>query len=241
MKLKSGTMKRTLFIVITVFVLVLPIVPVTATDITDMSLTYDFDSQVLTVNVSHYTSNTKTHFVETIKIWCNGVSVHNQTYENQTNSCWEYDTFDISASAGDNLTVSAIESKDYIITRWLIVTGPTTTSTSVTDTTTTTTDTTSTTGSTTTDSTETTSTETTSGSTNPNIPDSPDTPANLGLVLGVGIFLVIFFIVLFAWLNPDKVPDAIKQLGTRIKDGLSRIWAGISNLFGQIRTKINSK
>jgi len=224
MNLKLGTTQRTLIIAITVLVLALPIVPVTATDITDTSLTYDFNSQLLTVNVSHYTSNTKTHYVESIEIWRNGISIHNQTYVNQTNSWWEYDTFSVSASVGDNLTVVATETKGDSITRWLIVTTSTATN-SVTDTTTTT-DSTSTTGE---------STETTGG------PDSLDTTANIGPLVAVGALLVVFFIVLFAWLNPDKVPDAIKQLGTRIKDGLSRLWVGISNLFSQIKAKASSK
>ncbi len=221
MNVKSGTAQRTLVIAITLLVLALPVTPVTATDITDMSLTYEFNSQLLTVNVSHYSSNTKTHFVETIEIWRNGISILNRTYVNQTYSWYEYDTFDVSANVGDNLTVTATESKADYFTQWLIVTSSTATN-SVTDTVTS-------------DTTATDSTETTDG------PDFPDTPANIGPVVAVGAFLVVFFIILFAWLNPDKVPDAIKQLGTRIKDGLSRLWVGIGNFIGQIRAKINSK
>ena len=219
MKLKSGIPQRALIVAITVFVLALPIVPVTATDFTDMTLTYDFSSQILMVNASHYTSNTKTHCVETIEIWRNGISVHNQTYENQTNSNWEYDAFSVSASVGDNLTVSATESKGDTITRWLIVTSGTATN-SVTDTTTTAT---------------TDSTEPTTG------PDSPSAPANIGFVTAIVIILVVVFIIFFAWLYPDKVPEIFKQLGSRIREGLSRLWAGIGNLGSQIKAKIGSK
>lgn len=214
MKLKSGTTQTTLIIAITVFVLVLPVVPVTATDFTDMTLTYDFNFQILTVNASHYTSNTKTHYVETIEIWRNGISVHNQTYENQTNSWWEYDAFNVSASVGDNLTVTATESKGDSITRWLIVTSGTAINPI--------TDTTGTTG----------PTDTASG------PGSPITTSNIGPVIAVVVFLVVFFIVLFALLNPDKVPDAIRHLGTRVKDGFSRIWVGLGNLFSRVKAKV---
>ena len=225
MALKPGTPQRALIIAITIFVIALPVVPVAATDITDMTLTYYFDSQILAVNISHYVSNTKTHYVETIEIWRNDVSVFNRTYENQTYSWGEYDTFSVPANVGDNLTVTATELKGNSTTRWLIVTSSATTS-SVTDTTTTT---------------STTTTESTITAVDPGGPGPSDVPANLAPVIIVGVFLVAFFIVFFAWLNPDKVPDAIKQLGTRIKDGLSRIWVGIGNLFNQLRTKITSK
>jgi len=226
MKFKPGTKQRTLIVAITLFVLTLPVVPVSATDIDAMTLTYDFGSQILAVNVTHSVSNNKTHYVETIEIWRNGISVLNQTYENQTYLWGEYDTFSISASVGDNVTVTATELKGDSFTSWLIVTGSTATN-SVTDTTSTT-------------STETDSSETTT-TTAPDGPESPDTPANIVPVVAVGVFLVVFFIVLFAWLNPDKVPEVIKQLGARIKGGLSRIWIGIGNLFSQIKAKINSK
>ena len=197
--------------------------PVEASEPSDIVLAYDFDSQTLTVNVSHYVANTKTHYIETIEIKNNDISVLNRTYVNQTYNWGMYDSFVVSTDAGDNLTVTATCSKGYPLTRWLIVSSTTTTNTG--------TDTTST----------TTITTTTDG------PESPGTALDVSPVIIVGIALIIFFILFFAWLEPDRFPG-----GSRIRAGLLWFWeklrgaiswlgTGISSLFQQIKDKVSSK
>ncbi len=175
-------------------------IPVEATEPSDIVLEYDFNSQTLTVNVSHYVANTKTHYIETIEIKNNDISVLNRTYVNQTYDWGVYDSFPVSADAGDNLTVTATCKRGHLLTRWLIVTSTTTTNTG--------TDTTST----------TTTTNTTDG------PESPGNALDVSPVIIVGIVLTIFFILFFAWLKPEYVPDVFKQIGSRIGAGLSRFW-----------------
>ncbi len=196
--------------------------PVEATEPSDIVLTYDFDSQTLTVNVSHYVANTKTHYIETIEIKNNDISILNRTYLNQTFNWGMYDSFTIAADNGDNLTVTATCSKGYPITSWLTVSSSTSTTTTTTTTTTNT-------------------TTTTDG------PDSPGTSLDVSPVVIVGIALVIFFILFFAWLEPNRFPG-----GSQIREGLLWVWEkvsgaiswlriGIGNLFQQIKDKVSSK
>ena len=196
---------------------------VDATEPSDIVLAYDFNSQTLTVNVSHYVSNTKTHYIEYIEIKNNEISILNRTYVNQTYNWGMYDSFTVSTSVGDNLTVTATCSKGYPITSWLIISS-TTTTTGTTSTTTTTLTTTTTDG-----------------------PGSPGTALDVGPVIIVGIALVIFFILFFAWLEPDRFPG-----GSRIRAGLLWCWeklrgaitwlgAGISSIFQKIKDKVSSK
>ncbi len=194
--------------------------PVEATEPSDIVLAYDFDSQTLTVNVSHYVSNTKTHYIETTEIKNNDISILNRTYVNQTYNWGVYDSFTVAADVGDNLTVTATCKRGHPLTRWLIVTSTTTTNTG---------------------------TDTTSTTTTTDGPDSPGTALDVSPVIVVGIALVIFFILFFAWLEPDRFPG-----GLRIRAGLLWCWeklrgaiswlrTGTSNLFQQIKAKVSSK
>ena len=193
--------------------------PVEATEPSDIVLTYDFDSQTLTVNVSHYVSNTKTHYIETIEIKNNDISILNRTYVNQTYNWGVYDSFTVAADVGDNLTVTPTCKRGHPLTRWLIVTSTTTN----------------------------TGTDTTSTTTTTDGPGSPGTSANMSPVIVVGIALIIFFILFFAWLEPDRFPG-----GSRIRAGLLWCWeklrgaitwlgAGISSIFQKIKDKVSSK
>ncbi len=196
--------------------------PVEASEPESIALVYDFDSQTLTVNVSHYVANTKTHYIETIEIKNNDISVLNRTYVNQTYNWGMYDSFAVSTAVDDNLTVTATCKKGYSLTRWLIVSSTTSTTTTTITTTTTTTNT--------TDGTE-----------------SPGTALDVSPVIIVGIALVIFFILFFAWLEPDRFPG-----GSRIRAGLVWFWekvrggiswlgTAIGGLFQQIKGKVSSK
>ena len=181
--------------ILTIFLLTGSIqTPVSAHIPEDMTLMYDFGTQILTVNVSHYTPNLKTHYIEQIEIEKNGISVLNRTYDNQSLNDYVYDTFSVSTVVDDNLTVTAFCSKGYTRTSWLVVTSTTATNPPPTETTTTTTEPT--------------------GSTPP-----PEPPSGMGPAIVVGVGVVIFFIIFFAWLKPELVPESLKQLVSRIRSG----------------------
>ncbi|MCK5389350.1 MAG: hypothetical protein KAJ36_02595 [Candidatus Thorarchaeota archaeon] len=199
--------------------------PVEASEPEDITLVYDFNSQTLAVNVSHYVANTKTHYIETIEIKNNDISIINRTYVNQTFNWGMYDSFTVAADNGDNLTVTATCSKGYSITSWLTVLSSTSTTTTTTSDTTTTT----------------TTTNTTDG------PDSPGTPLEVSPVVIVGIALVIFFILFFAWLEPDRFPGGTRiragllWFGEKVRGAISWLGTGISGLFQKIKDKVSSK
>jgi len=178
-------------------------------------LTYDFGSQMLAVNVSHYTPNTKTHYIEQIEIEKNGVSVLNKTYDNQTLSYYVYDTFSVSTAVDDNLTVTAFCSKDYSLTSWLIVTSTTATNPTPT---------------------ETTTTEPDDGT-----PPPEYESLGAGVAIAAGVGVVIFFILFFAWLKPEYVPDSVKQLGSRIRPGTDWLGEKLGNFVQQIKGRLPSR
>ncbi|MFX1483834.1 MAG: hypothetical protein ACFFCP_11680 [Promethearchaeota archaeon] len=189
--------------------------PVTASEPSDMSLVYDYGLQSLSVNVSHYVSNTKTHYIDKIEIQKNGLSVLNRSYANQSENWGVYDTFSVSASVGDNITVTANCKKGYSITRWLIATSGTATNPPTTGTTTSTTDPT----------------------------NGGDVPASLGgtvaIVAGVGV--VVSLIAFFAWLEPDRFRGLFKNLGPHARAGVTWFGEKLSNILQQIRTRLPSK
>ncbi|MFW9835171.1 MAG: hypothetical protein ACFFEK_14320 [Candidatus Thorarchaeota archaeon] len=216
MSLRQRSFCFVFVITLTLLIGVVHVTPVMASEPEDMHLVYDFDSQTLMVNVSHYTPNTKTHYIEIIEILKNGVFFMNRTYENQSVNWGVYDTFSVSAVVDDNLTVTATCSKGYSLTRWLIVTSGTSTNPPPTDTTTS-------------------STEPTDN------PDPSGSSLGTGVAIAAGVGVVVFLIVLFAWLNPDKVPDSIKQLGSRIRPGVDWFGEKMSNLVQLVKTKVSPK
>lgn len=228
MRLRKLAFAIVIVITMTMLSSLVYITPVMAIEPDEMHIVYDFDSQTLTVNVSHFSIN-KNDIIETIGILKNDIFYMNRTYENQSNNEWVYDTFSVSAVVDDNLTVTAFCSKGYSLTTWVVVTSTTATNSPPPDTTTTTT-----------------TTEPTNGI------DSPGTPLGGEIAIVAGIGVVVFLIVFFAWLNPDKVPSAFKQLGSRIRSGVSWFgeklrgtfaWmkAGLGNLLQQIKSKSSSK
>ncbi|MFW9793383.1 MAG: hypothetical protein ACFFEE_03695 [Candidatus Thorarchaeota archaeon] len=184
---------------------------VEATEPEGIQLTYDFGAQTLAVNVSHYFQN-KNDYIETIQILKNDIFFMNRTYENQSVDSYVYDTFTVSASVDDNITVTAFCSRGYLITAWLIVSSTTSTSSSPTETTTTT-------------------TQPTNGE------ELPGASLGTGPAIIAVVGIAIALIIVFAWLNPDRVPDVIKQLGARIRSRLISIGEKIGGFLQQIRTK----
>jgi hypothetical protein len=198
-----------------------------ATIPSEILLTYNYSSQMLTVNVSHYVPNTKTHYIENIEIQKNGLSILNRSYTNQSFNWGMYDTFSVSANVDDNITVTALCSKGYSLTSWLIVTSTTATNTPPLSTT---------------SATETTTTDI----------DTSGTSLGTGPAIAAGATVVIFFILFFAWLKPEYVPDIFKQLGSRVRARASwfvekltgvlfRLRMGFGNLLQRITAKTSSK
>jgi len=188
--------------------------PATATVASDMLLIYDYGTQTLTVNVSHYVANTKTHYIETVKIWKNGISLLNRSYVNQSANWGMCDTFNVAAAVDDNLTITGVCSKGYALTRWLIVTSTVATNSPPSNTTST--------------------TEPTNGI------DSSGAALGTAPAIAAGGVVIIFFVLFFAWLKPEYVPDAFKPLGARAKTGV--IWLGekMRGMLSWLRTGISS-
>ena len=193
MRLRKLTVHITIILSLALLVGSIHITPVDATEPTDIALVYEFGSQTLTVNVSHDVANPKTHYIETIEVQKNGLSILNRTYANQSFNYGVFDTFSVSTIVGDNLTVTAICKRGHFLTTWLIVTSTTATNPPPT---------------------ETTSTTEPTGSTPP-----PEPPSGMGPAIVVGVGVIVFFIIFFAWLKPELVPDSLKQIGSRIRPG----------------------
>ena len=163
--------------------------PVVATEPSNIVLVYDFGSQTLAVNVSHYVSNTRTHYIENIEIKNNDFSILNRSYSNQSYDWGMYDTFLVSTAVGDNLTTTATCKRGHSLTQWLIVSSTTSTSSTPTETTTT--------------------TQPTDG------PDSPESTLGVGLaIVGGGILIIVLY---FVWLERERLPESVRQLGARIR------------------------
>jgi len=206
-------------VIITVLLMITTInAPVTASEPSDIQLAYDFGTQTLTVNVSHYVANTKTHYIETIEVFRNDISVLNQSYVNQSFNYGMIDTFSVTATVDDNLTVTAMCSKGYPLTRWLIVT---TTTTPTTDT-----------------PPSTTSIPTTTPTDTPAPPEGSLGPVYAtAAVVGVVLLLVL----IFAWLEPEQFSSFFKNLGSRVKSAINWTAERLSLLLQQIRAKFPSR
>ncbi|MFW9789334.1 MAG: hypothetical protein ACFFE1_16805 [Candidatus Thorarchaeota archaeon] len=207
--------KRTIcvsLIILTILSGAVHVNPVSASVPEDMQLVYDYGTQTLSVNVSHYTPNLKNHYIENIEVLKNGLSLLNRSYPNQTVNWGVYDTFSVSADVDDNLTVTAFCYKGQSLTRWLIVTSTVATNPQSSDTTTTTT-------------------------TEPDGGPEPLAGGSLGtgIAIAAAAGVVIFLIVFFAWLNPDKVPTSLRGIGTRLKPGVSWLEQKLKGAFSWIK------
>ncbi len=211
-------MNLSIIVVLTLFMLTgFMQTPVSAHVPEDMTLSYNFGTQILTVNVSHYTPNTKAHYIEQIEVEKNGISVLNKTYENQSLNDYVYESFSVSTVVDDNLTVTAFCSKDYTLTSWVIVTSTTATNP--------------------------TSTETTTTTQPPDGPDSPDSTLGVGIAIAGGGIAIIILVVLY--IEREHLPESVRQLGSRIRigsiDAFHKLKTGFSNLIQQIRVRFSSK
>jgi hypothetical protein len=82
--------------------------PVIAHTPSSMNLSYDFASQVLTVDVSHSVSDVVSHRIATVTIEKNSVQVINRVYSSQNTTSGFSATYHIPAVDGDVLSVTAV-------------------------------------------------------------------------------------------------------------------------------------
>jgi len=96
-------------------------VPTQAHSPSNMTLSYDYNSQILTVTVVHSVADVNTHYIDLITINKNGVFETNRTYTSQASTSSMSDTFTIPAEVNDILQVTAVCSISGLITRQLTV------------------------------------------------------------------------------------------------------------------------
>lgn len=97
------------------------ITPVSAHAPSNMSLSYDYDNQILTVTVFHSVADPNSHYIEEIIINKNSVFAMNRTYTSQASTSSMADTFNVNADDSDILQVTAICSISGQITRQITV------------------------------------------------------------------------------------------------------------------------
>jgi desulfoferrodoxin (superoxide reductase-like protein) len=111
--------------------------PVAAHTPTSMTLEYNWDTQVLSVTISHSVPNPNDHFIENITVYKNDVKVDSEAYTSQGSASTASDAFNIAAVDGDVLRVWANCSISGFIEDTITVTEPDTSTTTTTDGTTT--------------------------------------------------------------------------------------------------------
>jgi hypothetical protein len=117
--MRKNTLLLTALMVFTLFALYT--IPIQAHSPSNMTLTYDFNSQILTVTVVHSVADVNTHYIEQIVINKNGQYETDRTYSSQASTTSMSDTFAITAANNDVLQVTAICSISGQIARQITV------------------------------------------------------------------------------------------------------------------------
>ncbi len=73
----------------------------------DVKLSYDSNSQTLTVTITHKSSFTGFHYVKSVEIKKNGIGVSTNTYDSQPDPATFVYNYKVSAAKGDKLEVTA--------------------------------------------------------------------------------------------------------------------------------------
>ena len=107
------------------------IAPAWAHPPTDMTLSYDYDNQILTVTAFHSVSDVNSHYIESLTIHKNGQFVLVRSYTSQSSMSAMSDTFDIDAVDDDVLQVTAVCSNWGQLVRQVTVSSGGLTSTSM--------------------------------------------------------------------------------------------------------------
>jgi hypothetical protein len=108
--------------------------PVAAHPPSSMNLSYDFASQVLTVDVSHSVSDVNSHYIYEVVVEKNSVDVLTRDYTTQNSTSGMSATYNIAADHGDVLSVTAKCSQSGQMTDEVTVVDPENTDTSPTPT-----------------------------------------------------------------------------------------------------------
>jgi hypothetical protein len=104
-------MKRRITLIICAFLAITILVqgtPVSAHTPGSPNLSYDFPSQVLTIAVSHNVADVNTHYIVTVIIEKNSVEVLRRDYTSQNSTTSFSATYNLPATHGDVLSVTAI-------------------------------------------------------------------------------------------------------------------------------------
>jgi desulfoferrodoxin (superoxide reductase-like protein) len=101
-----GITNRVAVISAALFVL-LSTMPVVAHAPASMTLDYNWDTQTLSVTISHSVSDPNSHYIQTIIIYKNDAMVHTESYTSQDSTSGGSDTFNIATVDGDVLRVWA--------------------------------------------------------------------------------------------------------------------------------------
>ena len=96
-------------------------VPTRAHTPSNMTLSYDYDNQILTVTVIHSVADVNTHYIEQIIINKNSQFAMDRNYTSQASTSSMSDTFNVAAADNDVFQVTAICSVSGQITRQLTV------------------------------------------------------------------------------------------------------------------------
>ena len=120
-------------VVAAALMIVLSSQPVVAHSPTNMTLEYNWDTQVLSVAISHTVADPNNHFIENITIYKNDVKVDSMAYTSQGSTSAASDSFNVAAVDGDVLRVWANCSVSGFIQDTITITEPGTTSTTTTD------------------------------------------------------------------------------------------------------------
>lgn len=123
----GGNMKKSKLVIVSLLFVVASsfmLLDVQSHTPSNVTLSYDYGTQTLEVTVYHTVSDPNTHYIEQIQIWKNDVSQINQTYTSQTSDSQHVDSFNIDATDGDILKVTATCNVGGSYTNQITVTDP---------------------------------------------------------------------------------------------------------------------
>ncbi len=86
-----------------------------------MSLSYDLETNMLNISISHSVSNPDTHYIESITIFINDVEETTKTYTSQDSTTGGEYQIEIEASIGDKIKATATCNQGGLITREITV------------------------------------------------------------------------------------------------------------------------
>jgi len=105
-----------------VFVIIFLLIPsISAHPPTKLNITYDKNNNELIVNITHSVTNINNHYIESVNININGITIYNYNYTSQPDKTFISYRYTISADLGDIIEVKATCSEFGSITKELTV------------------------------------------------------------------------------------------------------------------------